>query len=41
VKLLVESGAHLHADEKGVARMLKKREQKDGEKRQCWEIAGA
>jgi len=41
VKLLKESGAHLHADEKGVATMLKKREQKGSEKRQCWKIAGA
>jgi lysophospholipase len=43
VVLLVESGAHLHADEKGIAVHLKQRAEQVGElgKSEAWRIAGA
>jgi lysophospholipase len=43
VVLLAESGAHLHADEKGLAAHLKQRAEEAGDmaKSEAWRIAGA
>ena len=43
VKLLKESGAHLHAEETEMAAVMKKRAEAAGEevKRTCWVLAGA